>query len=307
MPERFALVRLHTLRAFVLPAVMLAGFATPLHAAVQAPAPVPAITEKDTIAEQEELLRLLKLSPKLTTVVAHDPSLLSDLEYVNRNNPQLGQFLALHPEIGRNPDYYLFSHLRGQDGSPDQVLERAVWPELVPRPQEHYVVDRLSGDLVPFLIFVCITSALIWLIRLFLENRRWTRIFKLQTEVHGKLIERFGSNQELLTYMGTEAGRRFLEAAPIPMGFDQGSEPAQRMPGAMTRVLLPLQIGIVLTLLGIGFLSLRHASPEMDVPMLVLGTVLSMPGLGFMISAGVTWLLAGRLGMMPARFDRAER
>ena len=49
--------------------------------------------------------------------------------------------------------------------------------------------------------------------------------------------------------MGTEAGKRFLEAAPIPVGF----EPEQRMPNAVARVLTPLQVGIVLILLGAGF------------------------------------------------------
>jgi len=95
--------------------------------------------------------------------------------------------------------------------------------------------------------------------------------------------------------METEAGKRFLEAAPIPVGF----EPEQRMPNAVARVLAPLQIGIVLILLGAGFFLLRHAGPEMDTPMLVLGTVALMPGLGFIISAGVTWVLATRLGLMP--------
>ena len=57
---------------------------------------------------------------------------------------------------------------------------------------------------------------MVWIIRQFIENRRWSRIFKLQSEVHGRLIERFSSNQELALYMGTEAGKRFLEAAPIP-------------------------------------------------------------------------------------------
>jgi len=33
--------------------------------------------------------------------------------------------------------------------------------------------------------------------------------------------------------------------------------------------------------------------------MLVLGTIMLMPGLGFIISAGMTWLLAGKLGLMP--------
>jgi hypothetical protein len=33
--------------------------------------------------------------------------------------------------------------------------------------------------------------------------------------------------------------------------------------------------------------------------MLIFGTVALMPGLGFIISAGVTWVLAARLGLMP--------
>jgi hypothetical protein len=38
----------------------------------------------------------------------------------------------------------------------------------------------------------------------------------------------------------------------------------------------------------------------MDTPMLVFGTVVLMPGIGFIISAGVSWLLAAKLGLMPA-------
>jgi hypothetical protein len=109
------------------------------------------------------------------------------------------------------------------------------------------------------------------------------------------LIDKFGSTQELAAYMGTEAGRRFLEAAPIPVGFEQD----QRMPNAVARVLLPLQIGIVLSLLGAGLLFLRNVNPDMNIPMLLIGTVVLMPGLGFIISAGITWLLAGRLGLIP--------
>jgi len=131
---------------------------------------------------------------------------------------------------------------------------------------------------------------------MFIENRRWSRIFKLQSEVHGKLIDKFTSNQELGAYMETEAGRKFLEAAPIPIGIEQG----RRMPSAVARILTPLQAGIVMVLLGIGLLSLRHAGPDMDTPMLFFGTVVLMPGIGFIISAGVSWLLAAKLGLMPA-------
>jgi hypothetical protein len=95
--------------------------------------------------------------------------------------------------------------------------------------------------------------------------------------------------------MGTEAGKRFLEAAPIPVGFESD----QRIPNAIARVLTPLQIGVVLMLLGVGFFLLRNVRIEMHDPMLVLGTITLMPGLGFIISAGITWVLAGRLGMIP--------
>jgi hypothetical protein len=227
--------------------------------------------------------------------VAHDPSLLGDQEYVSRNNPELAQFLTAHPEVARNPEFYLFTHLDPRNGRRDQALERAVWPDLSqPRNQPTPSMAFLH-DLVPMIAFGCLLIALIWLIRQFIENRRWSRIFKLQSEVHGRLIEKFNSTQELASYMGTEAGKRFLEAAPIPIGF----EPDQRVPSAVARVLNPLQIGIVLVLLGSGLLFLRNVGPDMHLPMLVMGTIVLMPGLGFIISAGITWVLAGRLGLMP--------
>jgi flagellar biogenesis protein FliO len=268
----------------------------PVKPAVQAqPATTATPTEKDLVATQSELIKLLRLSPKLTTVIEHDPSLLANQEYVNANNPQLGQFLASHPEIARNPEFYLFTHMNGSDVTPDEALDRAVWPEMHQPYHEDTAMQSLAHDFMPLLGFVCFLGALVWLIRALFENRRWSRIFKLQSEVHGKLIDKFSSSQELAAYMETEAGKRFLEAAPIPVGF----EPEQRVPNAVARVLTPLQIGIVLTLLGLGCYLLRHVGTDMKTPMLVFGTLALMPGLGFIISAGITWVLAGRLGLMP--------
>jgi len=259
----------------------------------------PMASEKDLANTQEELLKLLRESPTLTTVVEHDPSLLANQDYVQRNNPQLAQFLVSHPEIPLNPDYYLFTNLNEGGGSRERALERAVWPEHNQPDRPRPLLEILINDAAPFVIFGCITGAILWLVRVFLENRRWNRIFKLQMDVHGRLIDKFATNQELLAYMDTEAGKRFLEAAPLPVNFDAGPELTPRVPSAITRVLNPLQIGIVLTLLGIGFLVMRHASRELNIPMLVLGTLVLMPGLGFIISAGITWLLADRLGLMP--------
>jgi hypothetical protein len=254
----------------------------------------PQMSEKDQAALQDQLLQELRVSPTLAEVVARDPSLLSNAEYVNHNNPELGRFLKAHPEIAQNPDFYLFNNLHGEHEQPSQTLERKLWPEMSgQRPSG--VDQELISDGFPFLVFVCILGALLWLTHVLLENRRWGRIFKLQTDVHGKLIERFGTSQEVLTYMSTDAGKRFLEATPIAVGF----EPQAPVPSPVARVLTPLQIGIVMTLLGIGLLSLRHSVSDGGGALLVIGTVVLMPGLGFIISAGITWALARHLGLMP--------
>jgi hypothetical protein len=307
--------------AITLPAVLAASLALgqsqpvapvrvvpPAAPVATAAASAPAPNERDVAATQTELIRLLRLSPTLTTVVSHDPSLLSNQDYVARNNPQLAAFLAVHPEVARNPDFYLFTHLNRGEGQADEALERAVWPDVYRSAERPSPFGDFMRDLSPLLAFVAFLVVLIWLIRVFLENRRWSRVFKLQSEVHGKLIDRFSSNQELAAYMETESGRRFLEAAPIPVSI----EPAQRVPNAVARVLTPLQIGVVLVLLGVGLLLLRHTGSEMETPMLFFGTVILMPGIGFIISAGITWLLAARLGLMPENaaahdnFDRSH-
>lgn len=270
--------------------------ATPLVVVDQSAAQATALSDKDVAATQRQLIDLLRLSPTLTTVVSHDPSLLADQEYVSRNNPQLAAFLAAHPEVARNPDFYLFTHMHPQDGSPDEALEHEVWPEVYRMQPARTGFDEFLNNMPPVFALVAFLIATGWIVRLVMENRRWGRTFKLQSEVHGRIIDKFATTQELAGYMETEAGKRFLEAAPIPLNAAQDP-----MPNAVARVLTPLQIGVVMVLLGIGFLLLRNVRAEYHTGMLVLGVVTLMPGIGFILSSGLTWVLAGRLGLMPGR------
>jgi hypothetical protein len=262
--------------------------------APQSSPPSTPVSEKDVAELQEQLLKLVRLSPTLAEVVARDPSLLSNADYVNRNNPELEHFLQAHPEIERNPDFYLFNNLHGEHEPPSETLERKLWPQ----PQNNNDSDDfIRGPIIegglPLLAFLAFLVAFLWLTRLLLENRRWGRIFKLQSDVHGKLLERFGTSQEVLTYMSTDAGKKFLEAAPISVGLDR----KQPVPSPVARVLTPLQIGIVMSLLGVGLIFLRHSFSH-GAGLLLIGTVILMPGLGFIISAGITWVLARRLGLI---------
>jgi hypothetical protein len=253
---------------------------------------IPQMSEKDVAEMQDQLLELLRITPTLAEVISRDPSLLGNTDYVNRYNPALERFLEAHPEIAQNPDFYLFNNLHGQGEQPSETLERKLWPDVARRQEgtDHRFIE--VG--VPFLVFLCILSALLWLIHVLLENRRWNRIFKLQSDVHGKLIERFATSEEVLTYMSTEAGKRFLEATPIAVGFER----AQPVPSPVARVLTPMQIGIVMMMLGIGLISLRNSIPDAAAPLLALGVVVLMPGLGFIISAGITWWMSRHFGLI---------
>jgi hypothetical protein len=285
----------------------------------QPSAPVATVLERKEAIEkawatddQIQLVKQLRKNPTLLADVASNPSLLANHDYVNNHDSQLSSFLDAHPEIVRNPSFYLFTPMDAEQVGADLALQRTVWPDLTQSQHEHngYQIvytasafNQFVDSVSPVLAFGCFLVALVWLIRAFLENRRWNRIFKLQSEVHGKLIDKFGTTQELAQYMETEAGRRFLEAAPISVGF----EPEKRIPNAIARVLKPLQIGAVLVLAGLGLFGIHHACTgrsffvPWELPIMVLNYLAMMTGLGFILSAGIAWFLAIRLGLIPEK------
>ncbi|PYT03571.1 MAG: hypothetical protein DMF60_17965 [Acidobacteria bacterium] len=251
----------------------------------------------DVEATREELIRILRMSPKLTSVVARDPSLLADEAYVTRNNPELAQFLRNHAEVVRNPEFYLFFNLgRGPKQlrlDPEMRLQSAVWPELVGFPERESLIARRMSEILAFLVFVCILAALLWISRMLLENSRWKRLFKIQSDLYSKLLDKCSTNEELLALIHTEAGKPFLESVAVPLGLEA------RAANPMNRVFMPLQLGIVLTLAGAGFIYLRNSVPDDPTPFLVLGTLAFTLGIGFVISAVVSFALARHLGLLP--------
>src|SRR5271155_5752084 len=102
--------------------LLIGGCNGPAGAQATKAAPPASVADEEQLANtQAQLIRLLRVSPTLTSVVERDPSLLANAEYVNRSNPELEQFLVTHPEVARNPDFYLFSGLSGR-GPRQQVL-----------------------------------------------------------------------------------------------------------------------------------------------------------------------------------------
>ena len=81
------------------------------------------------------------------------------------------------------------------------------------------------------------------------------------------------------------------------MPFGTGMQP----PGAnpVARVLTPLQLGVVLTIVGIGLFYLRTSVPDALAPLSIFGTLALTLGIGFIVSAGLAFGLARQLGLLP--------
>ncbi len=82
-----------------------------------------------------------------------------------------------------------------------------------------------------------------------MDYRRWIRQNKVQTEVHTKLLERLTGNDELLAYIQSPAGAKFLESSPITL--DAGP---RNVGAPLGRILWTIQAGVVLLAGGVGLL-----------------------------------------------------
>src|SRR4030095_7417496 len=160
-------------------------------------------------------------------------------------------------------------------------------------PRQRLTEGILAG-LAGFTAFAVVLGTLIWLIRTSLDHRRWNRLSKHQRDVHTKLMDRFSSNDELLAYVQTPSGRRFLESGPSPL---QEIAPAVAAPVA--RILWSMQIGAVLLVTGIGLLFLSsRALFEAQEFFYIAGCMSTAVGAGFLVSAVAAYVLSRRLGLL---------
>src|SRR5206468_11996068 len=172
------------------------------------PSPTTTVTataaiDADSRQTREEMRSLLRrYPPELGFVLKLDPTLFGNQAYLT-NYPALANFVAQHPEVAHNTAFYLEHISLPSEGDRDPPSMR-VW-------------GRVMGDIAGFSVFLVITFVLVWAIKTLIEQRRWSRLAAIQTDVHSKLLDRFTSNEDLLAYIQTPAGKRFLESAPIPL------------------------------------------------------------------------------------------
>jgi hypothetical protein len=228
---------------------------------------------------RERLRELLnQYPPSLALVLRLDPSLLTNENYLTPY-PALAAFLAQHPDVAHNPSFFI-------GDTRLNVVEST-------RAQTMRGMSDMSVTISVFLFFVIALGVMTYLARSVMDHRRWLHATKVQTDAHNKLFDRMSSNDELLAYIQSPAGQRFLTSTAVP-------EPESRAVSApIGRILWSMQMGVVLALAGVGlWVGRANVIEELAEPMQVVGTLAIAVGIGFVVSALLSWALSRRLGLI---------
>jgi hypothetical protein len=252
-------------------------------------APAGAFDQPDAERTREELSHLLeRYPPALRGVLGLDASLLSNQTYL-APYPALLNFLNSHPEIARNPAFYV-----GENG-----------PFNRPKDREARILDMwegVLGGLAGFIAAGIVIGLLTWLIRTVINYRRWNRLAKVQTDTHAKLLDRFTTNEDLLAYLQSPAGARFLQSTPITL---DAAPPSVSAP--LGRILWSVQVGLVLAAFGIGLAMVsKRISADVSEPLQALGVLGIALGLGFVISAIISYMISQRLGLIEPKAAQTD-
>jgi hypothetical protein len=239
---------------------------------------------EETRRRLQEVLQ--QYPPSLREVLRLDPSLLGNPAYLEPY-PALAEFLSQHDDIAHNPGFFFpdYREFRGDRNDPKLMTIRTV-------------EESLAG-LAVLIGFLTVVGTIAWLLRTVIEHRRWLRVSKIHTDTHTKLLDRLTSNEDLLAYMQSSAGRRFLEAAPLPLGAGPRS-----LAAPVGRILWSVQAGCVIAFAGAGLMyaSSRFAAnatfADIELPFLVMGVTAVAIGAGFVASAVIAYVLSRRLGLL---------
>ena len=139
--------------------------------------------------------------------------------------------------------------------------------------------------IMPVVISLGFFAMIVWIV--WLGTNAKNRRAQAQTEVQTKLIERFGTSKEFIEFLQSPAGQRFVSGVEVSTAIY-----------ARDRIIRGFGTGIVISLLGLGFLAIwlfDHNGGFIYPGFILLGL-----GLGFFASALVSLKLSQRYGLVDA-------
>src|SRR5882672_5039078 len=291
MATRIAVLTLTTMLLASPPAA--ARGAQPARPAPARPAEAAAVpVDEQTARETRERLHQIldQYPPSVAQVLRLDPSLITRPEYL-APYPTLAAYLTQHPEVAHNPVFFI----GGPGGGPQYSDMRS---------RVASAVESIFIGLEVLIGVMFGIGTLAWLIRSAIDYRRWLRAMKIQTDAHTKIVDRLASNEDLLAYMQSTAGQRFLTSSPVaPPSMDQFTPP---MGAPFNRILWSVQAGVVLTTAGAGLWLAKNGIVDEAAQAMQVVAILTMAlGIGFVLSALASYVLSRQLGLVGAPADHA--
>jgi hypothetical protein len=127
-----------------------------------------------------------------------------------------------------------------------------------------------------------------WMVWTITTNIRQAKTARIVAELHGKVLDKCSANQELMSYVQSDAGRRFLESAAT----------SQANPTA--RILNAVQAGTILSLVGGAFITVSNLHHEIEAreAFVTSGYLVLALGLGFLVSAAISYFLCKSWGLL---------
>jgi hypothetical protein len=272
-----------------LPPAAFAAQGRPAPARAEAQTPPPVVVDDQNARQTRERLREIfeQYPPSVAQVLRIDPSLLSRPDYL-APYPMLAAFISQHPEIAHNPVFFL-GEMRFS--TPENDKARMM-----------NMMENVLGGIAGLIVFAGVISFLAWLLRSVIDYRYWLRASKIQTDAHTKVFDRLTTNEDVLAYVQSPAGQRFLSSTSLAI------DTPRTVAAPVTRILWSVQAGIVLALAGVGLWFAKNNAIEEIAALLYVVSILAVAlGVGFVLSALVSYALSHRLGLLepPARSTHA--
>ena len=133
-----------------------------------------------------------------------------------------------------------------------------------------------------------------WIVWTITTNIRRAKMARIVADLHGKVLEKCSASQELMGYVQSDAGRRFLESA------------ATSHANPTSRILNAVQAGTILSMLGGAAIAVSRWYREVEAQefLMTLGYLVMALGVGFLISAAISYVLCKSWGLL--RPDEAK-
>src|SRR5436190_14882813 len=145
--------------------------------------------------------------------------------------------------------------------------------------------------LMPMVISFAFFGMVVWIV--WLGTNAKNRRAQAQADVQTKLIERFSTSKEFIEFLQSTAGQRFVSGVEVTSALY-----------ARDRIIRGFGTGIVMSLLGLGFLAIwlfDHNGGFIYPGFILLGL-----GLGFFVSAVVSLKLSRSYGLIDAAQSQTQ-